>query len=45
LQIAYDTWRRELSAHIDTVATHGGVYFGTFFCMNGACPRSYPAPT
>src|SRR5258708_151945 len=38
LHSAYDTWRRELSAHSDTVGTHGGVYLGTFFCMNGACP-------
>ena len=25
-----------------TVATQSGVYFGRFFCMNGACPRPHP---
>ena len=39
LHRAYDTWRCDASAHIDTVATHDGVYFGTFFCMNGVWPR------
>ena len=31
--------RFDASAHSGTVATHSGVYFGTFFCMNGAWPR------
>jgi hypothetical protein len=30
----------EHSAQIVTVLTHGGAYFGTFFCMNGFRPRS-----
>ena len=30
--------RFDASAHNATVATHSGVYFGTFFCMNGAWP-------
>jgi hypothetical protein len=29
-----------LSAHSVTVGTQSGVYFGTFFCMNGCWPRS-----
>jgi hypothetical protein len=32
--------RLERSAQIVTVRTHDGAYFGTFFCMNGRCPRS-----
>ena len=32
----------EASAHTGTVGTQSGVYFGTFFCMNGAWPRPHP---
>ncbi len=37
---AYDTSRRDVSAHMLTLRTHSGVYFGRFFCMNGFWPRS-----
>ncbi len=39
LHSAYDTSRFEVSAQSRTVQTHGGVYFGTFFCMKASCPR------
>jgi hypothetical protein len=44
-QSAYETSRFELSAHSDTGGTHGGVYLGTFFCTNGACPAAPAPPT
>lgn len=34
---AYETSRLDASAQTVTVFTHSGVYFGTFFCMNGCC--------
>ena len=38
LHSAYDTVRLEASAHSGIRSTHSGVYFGRFFCMNGAWP-------
>ena len=32
-------WLPGVSAHQRTVGTHGGVYFGTFFCMKASWPR------
>src|SRR3954447_25121561 len=40
LHSAYETSRLDASAHTETRSTQSGVYFGRFFCMNGACPRS-----
>jgi hypothetical protein len=40
LHRACDTVPFDASAHNGTVATQSGVYRGTFFCMNGACPES-----
>ena len=39
LHNAYVTSRFDDSAHIVTVCTKSGVYFGTFFCMNASWPR------
>ncbi len=35
---AYDTSRFDASAQTEVVFTQSGVYFGTFFCMNGCWP-------
>ena len=37
-QSAYEISRLDASAQTGTVRIQSGVYFGTFFCMNGAWP-------
>ena len=41
LHNAYAICRFDAADQTEAVATQSGVYFGTFFCMNGFWPRKH----